>query len=498
MKPIETDILVSGAGAAGLALAIELARRNVRFLLIDKAPEPFRGSRGKGIQPRTQEVFEDMGIVDRIVAAGGRYPMQRQYTNEGAKDETMMEAHEPTPSEPYAMPLMLPQFLTERIMRERLTELGHAPRFGSELMGFTRDADGVTATVKSGAGEEIIRAHYLVGTDGGRSFVRGALGIAFPGKTLGIRAVVADLALDGLTEDAWHRWNDGTAEQISLCPLRGTDLFQLQAPVPLEGDVDLSVEGIAAMIAHRTGRSDLVVHSVSWASAYNMNARLADRYRDGRVFLAGVAAHIHPPSGGQGLNTSIQDSYNLGWKLAAVLDGAPESLLDTYEGERRAIAADVLGLSTRLLDAATARGNMRRGREAHQLDLCYPDSALSFATDLKSAKVAPGDRAPDAPCLGAAGQRTRLFTLFRGPHWTLLGFGVDRTAVAPRKGLHIHATGPRGDVIDNDGHVHAAYGVESGWVLIRPDGYVSALVSSDALPVLEDHIANAGLRNPQV
>ena len=114
-------------------------------------------------------------------------------------------------------------------------------------------------------------------------------------------------------------------DQISLCPLQGTALFQLQAPFPLEGEVDLSAEGLAAMVVARTRRADLRVRSVSWASAYGMNARLADRYQIGRVFLAGDAAHIHPPTGGQGLNTSVQDSYNLGWKLAAVLGGAPPS-----------------------------------------------------------------------------------------------------------------------------------------------------------------------------
>ncbi len=124
------------------------------------------------------------------------------------------------------------------------------------------------------------------------------------------------------------------------------------------------------MIARRTGRDDIVIRSVSWASAYTMNARLADRYRDGRVFLIGDAAHIHPPTGGQGLNTSVQDSYNLGWKLASVLAGAPETLLATYEEERRPIAAEMLGLATKLLDAAK-RGSMRRGREVQQLDLGY-------------------------------------------------------------------------------------------------------------------------------
>src|SRR6185436_3854672 len=222
-----------------------------------------------------------------------------------------------------------------------------------------------------------LRVRYLVGCDGGRSTVRQALGIGFPGETLGVRALVADLLLGGLSRDAWHRWNDGTPQSMSLCPLMGTDQFQLQARVPGEGDVDLSAAGLAAMIAARTRRDDVRVEAVSWASAYSMNARLADRYQVGRVFLAGDAAHVHPPTGGQGLNTSVQDSYNLGWKLAAVLAGARRILLSSYEEERRPIAAGMLGLSTSLLQASRSGAGNRRGRDTQQLDLGYPDSRLS-------------------------------------------------------------------------------------------------------------------------
>ncbi len=485
-----TDVLICGAGAAGLTLGIELARRNVSFLLIDKTAQPFHGSRGKGIQPRVQEILEDMGLVDRVIAAGGRYPVQREYKDGGFTDEPMMITGDPTPAEPYSAPIMLPQFLTEGILRDRLAELGHSVQFGLELTGFSQDADGVAATVKAGTEEEKIRAKYLVGADGGRSFVRQTLGIEFPGKTLGIRALVADLMLDGLSYDAWHRWGEGTPNQLSLCPLRGTPMFQLQAPIPLEGETDLSVTGIRAMILKRTGHSDIQVHSVSWASAYNMNARLADRYRVGRIFLAGDAAHIHPPTGGQGLNTSMQDAYNLGWKLSAALDGARDTILESYEAERRPVAAEMLGLSTRLLDTARATGDMKRGRETQQLDLCYPDSPLSLLgqNDLRArvSPLNPGDRAPDAPCKGAGGQPTRLFELFRGTHWTLLGSHVNR--IAARKQLRIHTIGERGDIVDSFGHIREAYGLESGWVLVRPDGYISAIVPADQTQMLERHL----------
>jgi len=477
---METDVLICGAGAAGLTLAVELARRGVDFRLIDAAPQPFHGSRGKGVQPRTLEVFEDLGVVDRMVAAGGPYPPQRVHRADGSfADSPFQEISDPTPREPYRIPLMLPQHKTEAILRERLAELGHRPYYGEALESFMQDEGGVTAVVNGAP----LRVRYLIGCDGGRSTVRQALGIGFPGETLGVRALVADLLLDGLGREAWHRWNDGKPESMSLCPLMGTDQFQLQARIPGDGDVDLSTEGLAAMIAGRTRRNDLKVHAVSWVSAYSMNARLADRYQVGRVLLAGDAAHTHPPTGGQGLNTSVQDSYNLGWKLASVLAGAPSDLLATYEEERRPIAAGMLGLSTKLLQAARAGGGMTRSRDTQQLDLGYPGSRLAHGPNA-------GNRAPDAPVRGAAGQPTRLFNLFQGTHWTLLIHEAP-SPIAARAGLSIHRIG--GDIVDDQGLAREAYGLTPGdCVLVRPDGYIGA-VTRDAA-ALEQYLVAVGLR----
>ncbi|NWD67112.1 FAD-dependent oxidoreductase [Pseudomonas gingeri] len=487
----EVDVLICGAGAAGLTLAIDLARRGISFRLIEKMDAPFGGSRGKGIQPRTQEVFEDLGILDRIVAAGGGYPLQRHYREDGGyTDSDLMERNEPTPGEPYQLPLMVPQFLTEGVLRERLLELGQRPEFGCELVGFEQDAQGVTARLCGSGGEQSLRARWLVGTDGGRSFVRNTLGVDFPGKTLGVRAVVADVLLTGLAPDAWHCFNDGDMQrQIFLCPLAGTEMFQIQGPIPLDVDVDLGAQGLEAMVAERTGRNDIHIQSVSWASAYNMNARLADHYRVGRVFLVGDAAHIHPPTGGQGLNTSVQDAYNLGWKLAAVVQGVSDVLLDTYEEERRPVAAAMLGLSTRLLDAQT-QGNMRRGREVQQLDIGYPESSLALAAAVAvNGGLVAGDRAPDAPVRGAGGQSTRLFDVFRGGHWTLLGYAVERGSVQPRPGLHIHTFGPHGDLFDTGGHFRDAYNPAVGdWLLVRPDGYIGAMVAAGEVALLEAYL----------
>jgi 2-polyprenyl-6-methoxyphenol hydroxylase-like FAD-dependent oxidoreductase len=496
----DTDVLICGAGAAGLTLALDLARRGVPFRLVERQDAPFHGSRGKGIQPRTLEVFEDLGIVDRAVALGGPYPPQRVHAADGSHaDVPMAEAHAATPAEPYGTPLMLPQYLTEQVMRERLLALGGRVEYGLALTGLEQDADGVAVTLDGPGGDTRLRARYVAGTDGGRSTVRRLLDIGFPGKTMNVRALVADVALTGLDRTAWHRFNsDDMARRIEVCPLAGTDLFQIQAPIPPEGDADLSAPALDAMLKDRTGRDDVHVAGVSWASAYTMNARLADRFRVGRVFLAGDAAHTHPPTGGQGLNTSVQDAYNLGWKLAAVLAGAPDDLLDTYEAERRPVAAAMLQLSTALLDAARRGGEMRRGREVRQLDLAYPDSplSLSLAQPARTHGVRAGDRAPDAVVLGAAGQPARLFTLFTGPHWTLLGRDVASgvTDALRRPGLHVHLFGARGDVVDVHGHVQAAYGLDSGeLVLVRPDGYVGAIAASAHADALAAYMRRAGL-----
>src|SRR5690606_20766683 len=166
----------------------------------------------------------------------------------------------------------------------------------------------------------------------------------------------------------------------------------------------------------------------------------------------------HPPTGGQGLNTGVQDAYNLGWKLAAVLRGANAALLDRYEAERLPVAQAMLGLTSRLLDEQK-QGEMRRGRETQQLDIGYPDSPLNTSDQGRSRQLRPGDRAPDAPLRGAAGQVIRLFNLLQGTHWTLLAHDAQRDMLRARPGLRIHHIGAHGELRDEWQHFHSAYGL---------------------------------------
>jgi hypothetical protein len=227
---------------------------------------------------------------------------------------------------------------------------------------------------------------------------------------------------------------------------------------------------------------------------------MVDRYRVDRVFLAGDAAHVHSPAGGQGMNTGIQDAYNLGWKLAQVLAGARESLLDTYEEERLPVAASILGITTKL-HRQVLSGNtneQRRGPETFQLGINYRGSSLAREKDNSSANVHAGDRAPDAPCSNSCGTSTRLFDAFRGPHFTLLAFGACHVAPATEMNqrcgsvVHTHSVlrtdAPTGDatfsdsLFDTEGHAHRAYDAKDGMlVLVRPDGYVGFIANDDSL-----------------
>ncbi|GAA0278093.1 FAD-dependent oxidoreductase [Cryptosporangium japonicum] len=462
-----TDVLVIGAGPTGLTLAIDLARRGVPVRIVDAAPGPSGASRGKGIQPRTQEVFDDLGVIDEILATARPYPPMRAYRGDTVVWEgTLGEPRAAAPDVPYPGIVMLPQQLTELALRNRLAALGVAVEYGTPVADLTQDDDGVTA-----AG---IRATYAVGADGGRSTVRKALDIPFLGDTFDTeRMALADVRFsDGrLDRDHWHIWGDLATQELrlGLCPLPGTDTFQLTAPLaPDEEPADLQ-----RFVTERSGRDDLVFTEVTWRSLYRVNIRLAASYRRGRVFLAGDAAHAHSPAGGQGLNTGVQDAYNLGWKLAAVLAGAHPDLLDTYQAERQPVAADVLGLSTLLL-----RGSQdapRRGRDTDQLDVHYRDSALSVDTRRVPGPLRAGDRAPDAPL----GDGT-LFDRFRGPHATVLAF---RPAPALDHAVELN-TGAQA--------AYGSYGIDpeaGGYVVVRPDGYVGLL--ADDADAVRDYLSTA-------
>lgn len=466
--------MIAGAGPTGLTLAIDLARRGLDVRIIDKATEFFAGSRGDGLQPRTLEVFEDLGVLHQVLAQGRSLPTIRVYLDgKFATERRMAEPLQPTPDIPYPNAWVLGQSQTEAILRNRLEEFGVHVELGTELVSFTQDSDGVTVHLSTG---EISRASYLVGADGGHSTVRRALGIAFEGVTdSSIRMLLGDVAVDGLDHEYgyWLATADDPMTGVGLSPLPNTGgLFQFNAPLS-EWDSDTSLDTLQRKLD--AVHANVQVVNVTWSTVWRPNVRLAERFRIGRVFLAGDAAHVHPPTGGQGLNTGVQDAYNLGWKLA---DGSPE-LLDSYETERRAVAAKVLEISTKLMQRYKdgAEDAHERGVNTRQLDVSYRTS---------EGRLVPGDRAPDAPVMGPEGNAIRLFDLYRGPHGTRLVFG----AAAPDE-PHAYAVLRPGQsvpsgayVVDVEGHAFAAYdAVDGTTIVIRPDGYIGerSLASRDSM-----------------
>ena len=436
--PNSPTVLIVGAGPTGLTLACELARRGVTFRLIEAAPGPQPGSRGKGIQPRTLEVFDDLGIVDRVIA-NGRMAMpirstapDGQVTLGGAEPETLRDR----PDIPYSASLITPEWRVEEALRLRLAELGGAVEFGTALGSFEQSDEGVSALVVKGGVAKTITACWLVGCDGGHSVVRKQAGIAFEGETRDeVRMIVADAEVDGLDRDAWHMWRHEEG-LVSLCPLPSTNTFQYAASIAPGQAPELSLANMQAILERRIGRTDIRLHEPEWSSLWRANIRLANRYREGRVFLAGDAAHIHSPAGGQGMNTGIQDAYNLGWKLAAVAKGAArDALLDSYEAERRPVAAGVLALSNaRLKQVIEQKGiPTRRDASTLQLDVDYRGSALARDDRDETAQLRAGDRAPDATKLMTVEGERRLFDLTRGGRFTLLGFGAYALRATPRR-----------------------------------------------------------------
>jgi 2-polyprenyl-6-methoxyphenol hydroxylase-like FAD-dependent oxidoreductase len=413
----ETDVLIVGAGPTGLTLALDLARRGISFRLIDAAVAPFVGSRGKGIQPRTLEIFDNLSVSEPILAAGARYPRLRIHCGPfSLRAGSLSSCKRPTENVPYPSLWMVPQPRTEQILRERLAALGGKVEWGRALATFTQSEHGVDAVLASG---ELARASFLVGCDGGHSAVRKALGLRLVGDAIDDEpTLVADLEIEGLDRRDWHLWPFAVGGMMALCPLPNTSLFQLTTRAKI------TATGIERAVRRVSGHR---VERVAWSSIYQPAVRMVDRYRVGRVLLAGDAAHVHPPAGGQGLNTGIQDAYNLGWKLASVVRGGADSLLDTYEAERLPIAATVLGLSRRLHQSRT----IKRGETTNQLGLHYRTSTLSSGVTL--GRLHPGDRMPDLRLEDGS----RLFDHLRGYHATEF----------------VTTEGPR--------------------LLIRPDGYIA-------------------------
>jgi 2-polyprenyl-6-methoxyphenol hydroxylase-like FAD-dependent oxidoreductase len=414
---------------------------------------------------------------------------------------TLQDDPEPRPGVPYPGGLLVSTARVEAALRDRLAEFGREVELDRELRELTQDDAGVEATmVDSGGGTHRVRAAYVVGADGGRSAVRKLLGLGFAGESREDQHLyVGDVVLEGIPrDDVIHMWPGG----VSLASNPHADTWWMTAGMTPDADgktPEPTLELLEELFRVRTGLTHVRFLGTPWLSKYRFNVRMVDRYRSGRVFVAGDAAHVHVPAGGQGMNTGIQDGYNLGWKLGAVLRGADPALLDTYEHERLPIARDVLAQSTARANAMLSPSLPARllmvlvfrvqplagvfwrwwGARSNHLDLHCRSSTLSRESAAPRSRLRAGDRVPDVRLWSVAeGREIRLFDVLRGTHWTVLGLGTP----VPRRfegdvRVETIATGavPPGDksLLDRWGEARRLLGRGGDTVLVvRPDGYL--------------------------
>lgn len=536
-------VLVVGAGPTGLTAAIELARREVPVRIVDREPKPVQESRALVVQPRTLEVWLDQGVAADALGNGlpaeaarvrfeGAQPVRIELSGMGG---------------PFDAPLILPQDETERILGERLAELGVEIERETTLTALDRGLTKPRAELSTPEGSPTLAASWVVGADGAHSTVRDLLGLPFEGVPYADRFVVADVdAKTDLAPGEIHAWTR-EGRILLVIPLRRPGHYRIVTTQRPEDQADPDETPSRARLQawiDETVEARVEIEEPRWRSIFRVHCRGVPDYRVGRVLLAGDAAHIHSPAGGQGMNTGIQDAYNLGWKLALVHRGqAPPALLDTYHEERHPVGQRLLSTTDRLFQVGTAGipGStwLRRwlvrpllARDAVQKKLRrfvsqrairYRGSPLanperdSSRLPWRGDELQSGDPAPDGP-IRHDGRRQRLLEVLAGTRGhVLLVFEGTRPQSSPRQRAAllddvaqrapawletswtiVHGPPPPDQpaLVDVDAAVHEAYGRgEPGYEILRPDGHLGARVHGheiDGLEAYADPLASGG------
>ncbi|MCV2458983.1 rifampin monooxygenase [Streptomyces sp. ICN988] len=464
------DVIVAGCGPTGATLAAELRLHDVRVLVLEKETEPASFVRIVGLHMRSIELMAMRGLLDRLLRHGRRRPVGGLFAAIPAPAPEGLDAEHP-----YL--LGIPQPVVVRLLEEHAVALGARVRHGDAVTGFEQDDEGVTVELADG---ERLRTRYLVGCDGGRSTVRKRLGVGFPGEPSRNETLMGEMRVGAAPEEiaAGVAAVRETQRRFWLRPV-GAGIYSVVVPAAGVGDRAQAptIEDFRQQLRVVAG-TDFGVHSPRWLSRFGDATRLAERYRVGRVLLAGDAAHIHPPTGGQGLNLGVQDAFNLGWKLAARIRGwAPDTLLDTYEAERRPVAGDVLDntrAQTELMSTEPGPQAVRRlltelmGIDEVNRRLVEKITAIGIRYDFGTG--------PDL-----VGRRLRDIDVAQGRLYGLLhrgrGLLLDRTGRLAVNGWS--------DRVDHLADPTAVLDVPC--VLVRPDGHVAWI--GDDQRDLEEHLS---------
>ncbi|TRM62250.1 FAD binding domain-containing protein [Schizophyllum amplum] len=534
------SVLIVGAGPTGLTLALALLKNGVPVRIIDKLASPRAGQKGNGIQPRTLEILKILGLLDDVLHRSTEIRPLRMYEMPGAtkveKEHALVKIVAPTPDKPLPNARGLGQDRFEEILFEHLGALGCEVERGTELRSCTENADRVSAEILKADGTvDKAEFEFVVGSDGGHSTVRHMLGLSFLGETREAEGlVVADMYVPkGLDHEFWHIFRGasllGTGSTPGAQTAAGSDhvhfmfrsseipqLFTVIAGGPRTREFPVETrDGIIDYFYKATGRRDVVFGEMKCVSWWRPNIRMVDKFGEGRTFVAGDAAHTHSPTGGQGMNSGIQDAFNLAWKISLVYKKlAPFSLLSTYSSERLPVIAAMLEKTTLLLnetlkkETAAAGAAWNRGDELQMFGINYRGSAIvldegNTQPDVLSSAYSvgkvlrAGDRAPAAPvkCASDATVQT-LLDVFSCQRHTVLVFTSDESAaravidatmalpegvaetsvVLPRESAFQLSDAKVLEAIDR--HAQTIYQVEDEptVVVVRPDGAIGAIV----------------------